>query len=62
MKKTRKKLTLNRETIGNLTEDRLGEVAGATGGKSYCLTCITDCNCPSLNCTQTDCLATYRCA
>lgn len=64
MKKARTKLTLHRETIGNLNEGKLIEVAGATGGITFCLTCITDCNCPTQNTacpTQTDCVQTYRC-
>ena len=65
MKKARKKLALHRETIGNLTEDRLSEAAGGGtffSGYTYCNSvCVTYCNCPSANCTQTECLQTYRC-
>jgi hypothetical protein len=63
MKKARKKLILNRETIGQLTEDSL---AGAAGGATLsCNTCGTA-TCPTQYCsaacpTQTDCVQTYRC-
>lgn len=71
MKKARKKLTLHRETITNLTASLLGEVGGggpktnATICQSLCLTlccatnqsqCITGC---AGTCgTQTDCIGT----
>lgn len=73
MKKARKKLTLHRETITNLTNSRLGEVAGGdpntmTICNSICRTvccptnqtmCISGC---AGTCgTQTDCLETYTC-
>lgn len=70
MKKTRNKLTLHRETIANLTDDRLN---GAAGGStvSACLSCRTLCNCPSQNTqcntgclpcgTQTNCIGTEAC-
>ena len=54
MKKSLKKLTLHRETIGSLTDDRLSQAAG--GGKSqaasFCATCGS-CACPSQ--IETDC-------
>jgi hypothetical protein len=67
MKKTRKKLILNRETIARLTDNRLFEAAGATG-----IACptkgITNCNCPTNTCdtlyecpTHTGCIETYNC-
>ena len=74
MKKTHKKLTLHRETIGRLTDDRLTDAAG--GGKLSGVTvcnsiCHTLCNCPSQNTqcntgcipcqTQTGCIETYTC-
>ena len=68
MKKSRKKLTLHRQTIGSLTNDRLSEAAG--GGKSdapsFCATCGS-CACPSqidTDCCQNTnlgCVQTYRC-
>ena len=68
MKKARTKLTLHRETIGNLNDDRLAEAAGGGtlfSGATYCLSnCITYCNCPSQTTacnTQTGCLQTYTC-
>jgi hypothetical protein len=67
MKKARTKLTLNRETIGNLSEDRLSEAAGGgwtlpSGAPTYCGTCVSNCYCATQPChTETDCLATYRC-
>jgi len=67
MKKERKKLTLNRETIARLTDNQLVEAAGATG--FGCPTIgLTNCNCPTNTCdtvgecvTQTGCVGTYRC-
>ena len=61
MKKARKKLTLHRETIGQLTEE---SVAKAAGGIT--LSCKVTCGCPTQYCsdacpTQTDCVQTYRC-
>jgi len=68
MKKTHKKLTLHRETIGNLSNDRLAEAAGGKlpSGITYCNSCITLCNCPSqveTECCNTNlgCVQTYRC-
>jgi hypothetical protein len=69
MKKARTKLTLHRETIGNLTEDRLSQAAGGAlfSGVTYCNSnCVTYCNCPSQNlseCCNTNlgCVQTYRC-
>jgi hypothetical protein len=71
MKRSPKKLSLNRETIGNLSNDRLAGAAG--GGKpfsgyTYCNSvCVTYCNCPSqieTDCCQNTnlgCVQTYRC-
>ncbi len=70
MKKSRKKLTLHRETIGNLTDDRLSQAAGGGAffsGNTYCNSCVTLCNCPSqveTECCQNTnlgCVQTYRC-
>jgi hypothetical protein len=70
MKKTRKKLTLHRETIGNLADARLNEAAGGGklfSGDTYCNSnCPSYCNCPSQNlseCCNTNlgCVQTYRC-
>ena len=73
MKKARKKLTLHRETITNLSDGRLSEIAG--GGPrtqticlSFCYSlccptfqtmCITGC---ATHCdTETNCVATAAC-
>ena len=69
MKKARTKLTLHRETIGNLGDDRLSGAAGGglPSGITYCNSCITLCNCPSkvdTDCCQNTnlgCVQTYRC-
>lgn len=74
MKKARKKLTLHRETITNLSDGRLGEIAGGgpktnqTICNSICLTiccptfqtmCITGC---ATHCqTETNCVGTAAC-
>ena len=67
MKKTRKKLILNRETIAMLTGNQLVEAAGATGAVCPSMG-LTNCNCPTNTCdtlyecpTQTGCIGTYRC-
>ena len=66
MKKSRKKLTLHRETLGNLADDRLSEVGGAKSEPpSFCATCGS-CACPSVNLTECcntnlGCVQTYRC-
>ena len=61
MKKSRSKLNLNRETIGNLNNDRLSEAAGGlpSGRFTYCGSCGT-CYCTDFCHTETDCLETYR--
>lgn len=69
MKKSRKKLALHRQTIGNLTNDRLSEAAGGgkfpSGAYTYCATC-NSCNCPSqvdTECCQNTnlgCVESYR--
>jgi len=75
MKKARTKLTLHRETITNLTDGRMGQVAGGAPPKtnqticnSICLTvccptnqsmCISGCAGPCN--TQTGCIETYTC-
>jgi hypothetical protein len=69
MKKARTKLTLNRETITSLTNDRLADAAGGAlfSGVTVCNSiCLTLCNCPSQNTqcitgclpcgTQTNCI------
>ncbi len=71
MKKSRKKLTLHRETIGNLADDSLNQAAGGGGtlfsGGTYCMSnCVTYCNCPSQNLTECcntnlGCIGTYTC-
>ena len=55
MKKSLKKLTLSRETLLNLDDHYLREVAGATN--SHCLSCITDetARCTVCPTTCTDC-------
>lgn len=70
MKKARKKLTLHRETIGNLSNDRLSEAAGGGtlfSGYTYCNSvCATYCTCPSqveTECCQNTnlgCVESYR--
>ena len=44
MRKQIKKLKLHRETVRNLTEDRLVEIAGASGA-TVCRTCPGDPTC-----------------
>lgn len=71
MKKARKKLTLHRETIGNLTDDRLTEAAGGvtlscgTLCNTVCFRCVsqnTQCNTGCIPCqTQTNCIETEAC-
>ena len=71
MKKARKKLTLHRETIGRLTEERLVEAAGGatlscnTLCETRCFACVsqnTQCNTGCLPCgTQTNCIGTEAC-
>jgi hypothetical protein len=71
MKKTHKKLTLHRETIGRLTDARLAEAAGGGTQLSCQSHCLTYCNCPSQNTlcytvgiecnTQTECIGTQNC-
>ncbi len=71
MKKSRSKLTLNRETIGSLTENRLSGAAGGgwtlpSGAPTNCATCLSVCDCPSMvdtNCCQNTnlgCVNSYR--
>jgi hypothetical protein len=55
MKRPLKKLTLNRETIGKLNEERLAAAAGGSGA-----TCTPSCNtlclvCPSGSQCYSDC-------
>lgn len=44
-KKTRKKLTLTRETIKLLDDDALGSVAGGCSLSKFFSICDTDCDC-----------------
>jgi len=56
MKKSRKKLTLHRETMRNLTHNHLSQAAGGgllTGAITQCATCLSICNCASQ--VETDC-------
>lgn len=71
MKKSLRKLTLSRETIGRLEQERLGEaLGGATHScntlcETRCFACIsenTQCNTGCIPCgTATACLQTYNC-
>lgn len=72
MKKSRSKLTLNRETIAHLNDSRLADAAGAKTTSVCHSACATVCQCPSyqntvcnsgcLPCgTQTDCIGTQAC-
>lgn len=66
MRKMRKKLSLNRETIARLTDNQLGGAAGAAGfiAPTFAVTCT----CPTVGCdtlyecpTRTGCIGTYTC-
>ena len=52
MKKQIKKLTLNRETLRDLDENRLHEVAGGVPSHKY-----TNCGSCGIACTVIDCTA-----
>lgn len=68
MKKARTKLTLNRETLATLSDDRLNGAAGGgplpTSAPSDCGSCVSVCICATqfTGCchTQTDCVESYR--
>jgi hypothetical protein len=71
MKRSLKKLSLNRETLRKLTEERLTEAAGGatlscnTQCQTRCFACPsqnTQCNTGCLPCdTQTGCVQTFTC-
>jgi natural product precursor len=50
MKKTIKKLTLAKETLRNLNEDQMADVAGGVPSKRY-----SDCGSCGIACTYIDC-------
>jgi hypothetical protein len=43
MKRTRKKLALNRDTVRSLTTPTLGEVVGGGTGTNWTCTCVVSC-------------------
>jgi hypothetical protein len=61
MKKRKKKLQLNRETLRNLSSDDLRQVGGAAQcGSAACTQSCQDFNDPNFtNCGQTACLCPY---
>ena len=52
MKKSIKKLTLAKETLRNLNEDQMADVAGGVPSKRY-----SDCGSCGIACTYVDCTA-----
>lgn len=59
MNKTRKKLTLSKETVANLQEERLQGVAGDSGQITCGLTPGCSSNCPTLTCPTVGCPTFY---